>query len=157
FNHVLAQQPEDARTHYDLGLLAVARQDRKTARAHLLRCLGSPFTRQKARLRLAPVCPRLGDLPAASEYSQPAQRMPKDADWLDPFVTDYLTFAVKKRARYRLAENLEAAGRFREAAEVLAPMTGEHPNDYQPHWALGKVLAQMGNLARAESALRKAR
>jgi Flp pilus assembly protein TadD len=63
---------------------------------------------------------------------------------------------VKKRSRYRLAENLEAAGRLAEAAAVLQPMTEDFPDDYLPYLTLGKVLGRMGNYRGAERVLRHA-
>jgi tetratricopeptide (TPR) repeat protein len=156
FRLALARQTEDPRGHFDLGLLAISRQDWDTARTHLLRCLGSPSARQKARIQLAFVCSRLGDLTSADDFQQQAGRLPKDLDWVDPFITEYMRWAVKKRDRYRLVENLEAAGRYTEAAALLQPMTEEFPEDYLPHLTLGKMLGRTGDYARAEPVLRKA-
>jgi tetratricopeptide (TPR) repeat protein len=149
-------RPDDARARYDSGLLAVARQQWEAARGHLLECLGSPFARQKARVQLAAVCGRLGRAAEAEAFAAEADRLPADADWPDPFVTEYLQWAKKKRNRYKLAENLEAAGRLTEAARVLAPLTEEDPNDDLAQLTLGKMLARLGNFAAGERALRRA-
>ncbi len=61
-----------------------------------------------------------------------------------------------KRQRYRLADELEAAGRFRQAAAEVWPLTTEYPDDYLAQMTLGKLLAQMGDYAEAEPALRRA-
>jgi tetratricopeptide (TPR) repeat protein len=152
----LIRQPDEERVHYDAGLLAVARQDWQSAYRHFSHCLQSPFTRQKARLQLTTVCRRLGDQAAAARFRQEAERLPKDADWLDPFLLEYQQRAVKKKGRYQLAENLEQAGRFREAADIVRPLTEAYPEDYVTHLTLGKLLAQAGDLEEAEQALRRA-
>jgi tetratricopeptide (TPR) repeat protein len=148
--------PEDPRAHFDQGLLAIARQDWPAARDHLSVCLGSPFARRKARVQLAVICQRLGDAAGAETFRAEAQRLPADTEWVDPYLNDYLVFAVKERDRYRLAENLEAAGHFAEAASVLAPLAAARSDDDLAHMTLGKVLAQMGRLGEAEQALRRA-
>src|SRR5262249_16594580 len=74
FGEALTAQPQDARTHYNLGLLAVARQEWKTAHQHLLRCVDDPSTQQQARIQLALVCQRLGDTASASMFQQQAER-----------------------------------------------------------------------------------
>jgi tetratricopeptide (TPR) repeat protein len=152
----LQRQPEDPRALFDLGLLAVSRQDWQAARDHLRRCLGSPLTRQRARAQLALVVQRLGDTAAADQFRAEAERLPRDTDWLDPFVTEYLAWSVKSRGRYKLAESLERSGRLAEAADVLRPLAAQHPDDDLAHLTLGKVLAQMGRSQEAEQSLRRA-
>jgi tetratricopeptide (TPR) repeat protein len=151
------RRPDDARVHYDRGLLAAARQDWPAARDHLRRCLGSPYARQKACVQLAAVSRRLGEAAAAEDFRRQADRLPADLEWGDPFVAEYLHWAVRKRARYRLAEQLEAAGRPADAVAVLGPLARDYPDDYLPHLTVGKLLGQTGDLATAEQALRTAR
>jgi tetratricopeptide (TPR) repeat protein len=152
-----ARLPDDVRVHYDRGLLAAARQDWPAARAHLVRCLGSPYARQKACARLAAVCRRLPGGGGAEDFDRQAVGLPPDLEWPDPFVAEYLHWAVRKRKRYQLAEQLESAGRLAEAAAVLRPLAEEYPDDYLPHLTLGKVLGRTGDLGTAERALRTAR
>ncbi len=126
-------------------------------RADLLRCLGSPFTQQKARVQLAAVCGRLNDAADADAYRVQADHLPKDADWLDPFVAEYLShWSVNKRDRYRVVEQYEAAGRFANAVAILRPMTADSPDDYLAHLTLGQCLAQTGDYGAAEIAFRRA-
>jgi tetratricopeptide (TPR) repeat protein len=155
FRRVLARKPEMARAHFGLARVTSARQDWQTSRSHLLRCVNSPFARKKASTQLALVCLRLGDEAAAEKYRAQASRLPDDSDWEDPFVTEYLRWAIKKKSRYRLVDSLEAAGRLQEAAAVLRPMAEEYPDDYLPRLTLGKILGQMGDNARAEAVLRE--
>jgi tetratricopeptide (TPR) repeat protein len=154
--HALGQQPEDPRAQFDRGLLALARQDWETARTHFRLCLANPLTRQRARLQLAAVSLRLGDRSTADELRKEAGRLPPDPDWIDPFITEYLHWAVKKKNRYRLADQLEAGGRFAEAVVVLRPLAADYPDDYLPQLTLGKLLAQTGDFRSAEVALRRA-
>jgi len=139
-----------------MALLAIFREDWHTAQAHLLRCLGSPFAQQRARVQLAVVCSRLGDARSADEFHAQADRLSPDRDWVDPFITEYLQWAVKKKNRYKLAEQLEAVGRLSDAASVLRPLAAESPNDYLSHMTLGKILGQTGDFRGAEAALRQA-
>ncbi len=155
FRQVQARQPGDPRVHFDLALAASARQDWRTSRDHLLRCRNSPSARQKASVQLAGVYQRLGEPAEAEKYRQLAQRLPPDGDWSDPYLTEELRWAVKKKSRYRLSESLEAAGQIREAAAVLQPLVEQYPDDYLPRLALGKLLAQLGEYRRAESLLRE--
>jgi tetratricopeptide (TPR) repeat protein len=156
FRRVVARRADEPRAHYGLGLLAVAREDWKAARDHFLRCLGSPQARQKASVQLAAVSRRLGDPAGAERFQGQADRFQKDLDWADPFMTESLRWAVRKSDRYRLVEQLEAAGRLADAAAILRPMTEEYPDDYFPHLTLGRHALQMGDEAGAERSLRRA-
>jgi tetratricopeptide (TPR) repeat protein len=153
---VLARQPDDPRVHFDLGTLAVAHQDWPAARDELLRCQASPFAQKKASAQLAVVYRRLGDEASAERSAAQARRLPPDADWTDPFATEALAWAARKKDRYRLAENLEKAGRLAEAADVLRPLVEQYPDDYLPLMTLGKVLGARGDYGRAEPLLRAA-
>lgn len=156
FRQVLAQSADNVRAHFGLALVGSARQDWQTSRTHLLRCLGNPFAQQKACVQLAVVNQRLGHLADAEKFRQQARQLPPDQDWSDPFVTEYLTWAVTKRDRYHLAESLEAAGQLREAAAVLRPMLAQYPDDYLPRIALGKILGRLAQQREAEQVLREA-
>jgi tetratricopeptide (TPR) repeat protein len=156
FRRVLARRPDDVRAQFGMGLLAYAREDWPASRDHLLRCLTSPQARQKASALLSAVSQRLGDTAGADRYRAQADRFPKDFDWADPYATEYLNWAAKKRARYRLVEQLEAAGRLADAVAVLRPMATEFPDDHLAQFTLGKYLGQLGDYAGAERALRRA-
>ena len=83
--------------HYGLGLLAIARDDWAGSRDHSRRCLGSPQAQQKACVQLAAVSQRLGDDAGADKFRTQADRLPKDLDWNDPYVTEYLKWGVKRQ------------------------------------------------------------
>jgi tetratricopeptide (TPR) repeat protein len=156
FRGVLAVQPENVRVHFDLGLLAISRQDWKTARDHLTRCLGNPVTQKKSRVQMAIVCRRLGDAKSANEFHEQARSMPVDLDWADSFIAEYQLWAVKKKTRYRLAEFHEAAGRSDEAIAAIKPLLEQYPDDYLPFLSMGRMLGQKGDHQAAEPFLRKA-
>ena len=84
------------------------------------------------------------DRAGADEFQAQAQRMPKDLDWPDPYVAEYLRRALKRRNRYRTVEQLEAAGRYGEAITLLVPMTEQSPDDSLPLLTLGKILGRRG-------------
>ncbi|MGH7168751.1 MAG: tetratricopeptide repeat protein [Gemmataceae bacterium] len=156
FRHVLKRRDEEPRAHYGLALVYAARSDWPASRTHLERCLENPWTRRKACVQLAVVCRRLGEASEAEKYHQLVDRLPPDQDWIDPFVMDYLPWAVKKTSRYRHAEALEARGQLREAAQVLQELLEESPNEYRPRVALAKVIGLLGDHAGAERLLREA-
>jgi tetratricopeptide (TPR) repeat protein len=156
FRRALDRDAEDPRAQLGMGLLAAARHDWGTSRDHLLHCLGNPLAQQKASVQLAAVCERLGDAADADKFRAQAERLPKDLDWVDPFITEYLGWAMKKKSRYRRADSLEAAGRFAEAANVVRPMTEDYPDDYVTHLTLAKYLGQLGDFRGAERSLRTA-
>ncbi len=156
FRQALALNADDVRAHYGMALAALDRQDWRTSREHLRRCLGSPFAQQKACVQLAFVSQCLGDSANAEKYRQQAERLPADQEWGDPYVREYRARAVTKQNRYRRAESLEASGRLREAAAVLRAMLKEFPDDYLAPWMLGRILGQIGDYSEAERALRQA-
>ncbi len=149
-------EPGNLRADFDLAILAGSRRDWQTARSLLLRCLDSPFCRQKARIQLAAISRQLGEAAQAEDFRKEADRFPPDVKWPDAFVSnsDYIHWAKKKRRRYKIAEELAAAGRFKDAVLLLQPMTEDYPNDYAPYLAVGRVLGQMGDFPGAERALR---
>jgi tetratricopeptide (TPR) repeat protein len=157
FQTVLQRDPDDVRAHLGLGQLLAARQDWEASRSHLLRCLGSPMTRQRANIQLTLVCQRLGDSVAAEKYRAQAEHLPHDLDWIDPYLNENQHLIFKKKKRYKAAENLEASGELARAAAILQPMAEDYPDDYLPLMTLGKLLARMNQLHDAELLLRRAR
>lgn len=157
FKKVLAADRHNPRAHFGLGLLAYARGDWQRCRAHLEACLGSPEARKRASVNLALVCERLDDREAADKYARLAAAAPKDFDWSDPYVVEYLHLAVRSRDRYKAVETLEAQGQFARATNILHILLADHPEDYRPHLMMGRIQGQMGQYASAERHLIKAR
>ena len=151
----LELEPDHPSIHLSLGMIADARGNAQEARRHLQRCANSPFTRQHACARLAALCQRLGDQTAAAQYARSAAAFPQDQHWYDPWMMECLKQAVGRAARARYLEALEAQGRYSEAVAELRTLANLH-SDPQALVALGRNLAQMGDLPHAEEALHEA-
>lgn len=146
-------EPDNPSVHYNLGILALARDDPTDALDHLRRCQHSLFTRQKACIQLAAVYRSMGNSQEADKYSRKADSLPPDASWPDPFAAEALT--AGRPAHYRQIEELETHEDYREAARQLAKLIHERP-EYQAYVGLGRNLGKVGDFARAEQALRTA-
>jgi tetratricopeptide (TPR) repeat protein len=153
---VRSRQPNNPRAHFGLGMLAVRRSQWEAAETHLLQAAASPHAQKKATIQLAAVRLQRGDPEGAETYRRKVDQLSDDTPWPDPYITEYLQYAEKKKNRYRRAQELESAGRFAEAAEVLRPLAERFPDDYLVRVTLGKVLAQMGEYPEAEEHLRRA-
>jgi tetratricopeptide (TPR) repeat protein len=151
----LEDDPQDPSRHLCLGLLAYARDNLKESRAHLLRCLDSPFTRKRACTQLAVLAQRQDDAAAAAEYSRRARAFPADSPWPDPLRTVSGPTALGKTARFTFIDHLMSQGRYSEAVFMLQQMAEEEP-DYRVHVSLGENLARLGRWQEAEQALRMA-
>jgi tetratricopeptide (TPR) repeat protein len=64
---------------------------------------------------------------------------------------------VKKRAAFKMAEQLESQGRFNDAVRVALPVADQYPDDDVAQVLVGRLFAQMGEFKFAEEALRRAR
>ena len=150
----LELDPDDPSVHYNLGVLALARDDRTDSLAHLKHCEQSVFTQQKACIQLATVYRRMGQTEQADKYSRKADTLPPDRNWLDPFVGETLT--VGRPARFEHIYHLELREDYRAAAEELTALIQQRP-EYRAYVALGLDLGKLGDFAGAEQALRAAR
>jgi tetratricopeptide (TPR) repeat protein len=157
FQQALQHRDDDPRVQFDLGLWCVARQDWMAAREHLSRCLGSPQARQRACKQLAVVLLRLGESAEADRYRREAESPPKDSGWPDPYVSEYLGWAVKKRSRFRRAEDLESFGRKKEALDEWRALAKEFEDDDAVLVSVGKLAGTLQHFDEAVQALRKAR
>ena len=151
--HARQIDPDDPTVQYNLGVLALAREDTNEALTHLKRSEHSLFTQRKTCIQLAAVYRRLGRDKEADKYSRKADQLEPDHAWLDPFVPE--SEAVGRPARLKNVQRLEMQGDFRAAAEQLTQLIQERP-DYSAYVALGNDLAKLGDFARAEQVLRSA-
>jgi tetratricopeptide (TPR) repeat protein len=152
---VARETPDDARTRFDLGLVASSQERWQESADYFRRCLDNPQTQRKAAIKLAEAYQQLGKLDEAEKLQQQVEVLPTDLDWTDPYVTEYLEWAQKKRSRYRLAEQMEASGRLKEAVEVLRPMVEQYPDDHLPAMTLAKLVGRMGDHQLAEMLMRR--
>jgi tetratricopeptide (TPR) repeat protein len=147
--------PDHPCVNLDLALLAYARDDLEGSWDLLRRCRHSPFAQKKASAQLAAVEQRLGNAAAAARASRQAATLPRDLHWSDPWVMECLRLAPGKPGRFRYVEQLEAQKRYADAAQELRELLAAG-SDYPAFVWLGKNLAQLGDLAGAEEALRAA-
>jgi Flp pilus assembly protein TadD len=153
---VLEVEPDNARAHLDLGMIALAGNDVESAVTHLLRAADDPATRQGAFTQLATAYQRRGDGAAAADWSRRARRAPPDDPWPDPYLDPMQELLAGRKARQREVKRLEAQGRWREAVALLRQMTADDPTDEHAFVILGTTLTRNGDLAGAEEALRRA-
>lgn len=139
----------------NLGLLAYARDDLVASRSLLLRCQFSPYTQRRACVQLAALCQRQGEAQAAMEFGARARTLPKDQPWPDPLRALSSRTLETKASRLDQVNRLQAQQRPSEAVAILREMEAEGP-DYRVSVALGRNLAELGQLAEAEQVLQEA-
>jgi tetratricopeptide (TPR) repeat protein len=152
---VLKTQPDNARAHFNLGMIALARNDLDASVLHLTRAAASPYARKKAYAQLAAVYQRRGDQATAETFTREAEQARPDLLWEDPYVADYQQLAVGRQHELLHAERLEQEGRLAEETKVLMTIADEYPDD-RSYVALGVALAKMRNYQAAEEILRRA-
>src|SRR5205085_2597446 len=69
-DEVIAKEPDNPRAHFYLGVSRLQRDELPESLAHLLRASESPHCRKRACAQLAAVSLRLGDRPAAEQFSR---------------------------------------------------------------------------------------
>lgn len=146
-------EPDDPTVHYNFGVLALERGDLPASLVHLKHGEHSPFTQQKVCIQLATVYRRMGKDEEADRYSRKADILPPDSNWLDPFLAEVM--AVGHPARFQQIQQMELRGDYRAAVDQLTALIQEQP-DYRAYVALGEELGKLGDLNRAEQALRAA-
>jgi tetratricopeptide (TPR) repeat protein len=149
---VTVSDPGNARGHWDLGLLRRAQNRLDESVTHLLLAAESPFTRKMACAQLAGVYGRLGNATATRQFARRAEQAPPDILWVDPLISEYLSFEVKLESQYARVGRLEAQGRFREAAQLLSQEVQRAPSA-RSFLAYGIILARLGRHDQAEQML----
>ena len=152
----LDDHPANVRAQFGIGLAAAALDDPRSGVAHLSHCTDSPFARKKACAELAVLFQRLDDPQAADDFTRRAGQAPKDLEWPDPYFKDYDRRAVGRAARFEQAEDLQAAGRLEDAADVCRALIRDYPDEAPAHVELGMALDQMGDYVGAEKEYRAA-
>lgn len=152
---VVQRQPDNSRAHFNLGMIALARDDLDASVTHLSRAAASPFARKKAYAQLAAVYQRRGDQATAETMIREEQQAKPDLPWDDTYVSDYQQLAMGRQHELLVAERLEQEGRLSEETKVLMTIAEEYPDD-RSYVALGVALAKMRNYQAAETILRRA-
>jgi Flp pilus assembly protein TadD len=153
---VLAWEPDNARAHLDLGLIALADDRVEVCILHLFRATNDPTTRLAACTQLAAAYQRSGDRSSAAEYSRRARQLPPDEPASDPYAERVEQLKTGRQTRYRQVKRLEEKGRAREAIVLLRKITADDPSDSHAFVLLGTLLTTAGDQIGGEQAFRKA-
>jgi tetratricopeptide (TPR) repeat protein len=153
---VLGREPDNARAHFDMGLIALAGNDVEAGIGHLLRAADGPTFRQHAYTQLAAAYQRRGDEAAAADYARRARQTPPDPPGKDPYYEHVQGLAVGRALRYHRIEQLGSVGRWQEAAAMFRQLAAEDPSDHEAFLKLGILLSRNGELDEAERSLRRA-
>jgi tetratricopeptide (TPR) repeat protein len=155
YRAVAAKDPNNPRLLYHWGLLALGRDELKTALDCLSRLTNSPVARKKACAQLALIYRRLKDEDQAARFSQQAARLPADASWEDRYAEEYRKLQVDAQGRLQQVRALETEGKLQEVVALLTRINKDTDSDLAPV-VLGINLYKLGQYQEAERALRQA-
>jgi tetratricopeptide (TPR) repeat protein len=151
---VARQEPGNLRLRYNLGLLACARQDWKSAAGALAPLTTVPSVRQKAAACLAQVYQRLEERARAAEYGRLAQQMPRDEPWPDDYVREYMDLITVRVARLARVQALDDPEQLRAAVPMLEQLAGAaEEGDSATRLILATTLARLGKYREAAEKL----
>jgi tetratricopeptide (TPR) repeat protein len=153
---VLQQQGgSGSRYLYDRGRLYAARQEWKSSLQAFDACLNSPQCRKRAALQSAPIAARLGEQDLARRLAEYAAQLPVDPFWPDPIGDQLNKLRASRVSRNVTADQLEAAGKLREALEMRIRQA-QNSGNARSHAALGMLLNKLQRFDEAEAAVRRA-
>jgi tetratricopeptide (TPR) repeat protein len=115
------------RVAYDLGLIALARDDRPAATKYLELAGQSPVVQQRAAALLATLARARGDQPAAVRYENVSTAAPSGMRWPDPFLHEVVDLQVGQGGVRARAQRMEEEGRYDEAADLLLELARTQP------------------------------
>lgn len=161
WNEVEPQIDELLRAKPDFGpaLLLQARQaqaqgDFAEAIRKARRCVGDPRTTRSALILLSSLYGRQGDTTAASQAAQHAAILPADETVADPYQAEAAVLRIDPRMLTEQTHPLLAAGRLKEAEQLIDRLLREH-GDYAETWLLvGRLQLLKKEFAGAEQSLR---
>jgi tetratricopeptide (TPR) repeat protein len=142
-----------ARSRFGRGLLAIARDDRAAARAHLSTLTDHTCARKKACALLAGLVE--GDESLARDYRSREAGLPQDEPWPDPFDADLWAHLMDRKGRLAQVKALQEQGRHAEALAMLRKFAAEAP-DAEICTTLGYTLCRAGELEEGTEMLRAA-
>jgi Flp pilus assembly protein TadD len=148
-------RPDDPRVALGLGLIALARDDRRSAEDYLRQAQASPLARKKATVQLAVLARLGGDVAAAAKYDRETEALPDDPPWPDLFREEIEQLRVGHHEWLRQESLLENQHRFAEAAALYLQEAQTNPTARGLARA-GFNLARAGDNEQAEKYLREA-
>ncbi len=151
---VLDRDPANARANFDLGLVALARDDLAATLRYLTPLADNREARQKVANQLALIYARQDDPTNAARFVRRAAELPLDQGWPDPYLEEFDQFDVGRVARFRRAAEVPGAqARSTERLKTFAGLADEY-SDGEARGALAMVLLNEGQVAAAEIAFR---
>ncbi|QDU36819.1 TPR repeat-containing protein YrrB [Maioricimonas rarisocia] len=150
FREVAEQYPDIGRARLGLGRIAFARGELEASRRHLEQAVALAPAAIPAHQLLAQVYQRLGDTKAAREQLAHLESLPPKWSWPDPWWAEVASRSASAQNVVTHAGRLRDAGRFEEALDVLEAAAREHPDSPELTVALGMVLIDLKDGARAE-------
>jgi tetratricopeptide (TPR) repeat protein len=150
---VLAEAPDNARAHLDLGLLLQGRSD--GGLDHLRRAAAAPATARQAHTALAEAALRGGDREGAERERRRAAESPASPP-LEPWLVEMRSLWVGRKASLARASEALQQGRAGAALGLMRQTVQEYPADATAWTYLGRGLLLQGQPVPAEQALRQA-
>jgi tetratricopeptide (TPR) repeat protein len=141
-------QPNNLRAALGLGLIAVAREDEKSAVQFLSAARVSPCARKTATVELAALARARGEHTTADKYEKEAAALPRDLGWPDPFLLRVSRAKVGFLHERDEALRFAQMGRFKEAAQIYLGLL-EWDRSAVTCVSAGLNLARIGQFDRA--------
>jgi tetratricopeptide (TPR) repeat protein len=148
------QDPQDTRAHFDMGRLALLKQDWPAAVELLSACLADEHARRRAHTMRALAYRRLGQPKAARDDEDHASRLADDQGWPDPLIEEGQKLQRGLGARSETAGTLRRLGRLDQAIPILEDTTKKYPASTIPWFTLADIWHDMNAVDRAEEACR---
>lgn len=143
---------ENPRVDFTVGVLALNRGDRTTARARLGNLADHPAVRRKVCALLAGL---VEDADLANDYRRRAESLPEDAPWPDSYLVELVRYRATPHQRLADYLELENQGRHDEALQMLRDLVARSPGE-DACFTLGLTLMRRGQYEEAASAFKQA-
>ena len=144
FRQELDHPASKPRAAYGLGLIAVARDDKKAAQEYLTAACTGPNAHQKgATAQLAALARASGHDDAAAAYEKVLAELPNDPPWPDPIEDRILDLQQGHRQLERETAQLEMEKRDQEAADLYLQWIDEDPNNVTAYTGAGRCFYRL--------------
>lgn len=144
---------DEARAHFGLGKVALARDDVETALKHLrLAAIGAPNVKVVIAT-LAQTYHRKGDEMAADQELRRVAKLSNGYAWPDPWTKSVNSVWVGLRARMHRITQLDQQGYREEAVVAARQAVHRHPDSLVACLVLGETLNKARNFAASQSIL----